>query len=211
LPARSGTVGRDGTVRIDGMGEDLGERQWVGTLVPRLQEALARVALPGGQLTVGDGVNLPYTSEIHGYSPDGRNEPRSSRYETDLLISDAASDGSWIPRIVIECKLGGVTTHDALSYSTKAATHKHVHPYLRYGFLAGKLPAIPARLVKHGAYFDFMATWPSASPDAAAWEVFISMLGEEVRASRALQALLTNSRTVDLKRYHLLRRQLVLS
>ena len=193
------------------MGEDFGEREWVKTLVPRFQEALATVALPGGQLTVGDGVKLPYTSEIHGYSLDGKSEPRSSRYETDLLISDAAPDGGWIPRIVIECKLGAVTTHDALSYSTKAATHKQVHPYLRYGFLAGKLPAVPTRLVKHGAYFDFMATWSTVSPDEAAWKVFISMLGEEVRASRALQALLTNRRTVDHKRYHLLRRQLVLS
>ena len=47
--------------------------------------------------------------------------------------------------------MGGVTTHDALTYSTKAATHKHVHPYLRYGFLAGGIQTIPGRLIKHGA------------------------------------------------------------
>lgn len=193
------------------MSEGLGEREWVHALVPRLQAALSAAGLGDGQITVGDGLRLPYTSEIHGYRSDGTSDPRSASYETDLLISDTAADGSWIPRVVVECKLGGVTTHDALSYSTKAATHKHVHPYLRYGFLAGKLAAIPPRLVKHGTYFDFMATWPDAQPDEAAWAAFIATLAEEVKASRALQSLLANNRAPTQQRYRLLRRPLLLS
>ena len=51
-----------------------------------------------------------------------------SRYETDLLVYDALDQDAWIPRVVIECKLEGVTTHDAITYSRKASTHKQVHP-----------------------------------------------------------------------------------
>jgi hypothetical protein len=51
-------------------------------------------------------------------------------YQTDLLISERLDDGEdWTPRVVVEFKLGSVTTHDALTYSAKAATHKNVHPY----------------------------------------------------------------------------------
>ncbi len=30
---------------------------------------------------------------------------------------------------------GSITTHDVITYSHKAATHRQVHPYLRYGIL----------------------------------------------------------------------------
>jgi hypothetical protein len=172
---------------------------------------LATLALPEGQVTVGDGVKLPYTSVIQAYSRDGKATSGESSYETDLLISDTASDGSWTPRVVVECKLGGVTTHDALSYAAKAATHKHLHPYLRYGVLVGRLPAIPRFLVKHGIDFDFLATWPADAPEESAWTAFVAMLADEVKASRALQSLLTNNRASMQQKYHLLRRPLLLS
>jgi hypothetical protein len=190
------------------MGEQLGERKWVRALAPQLCAALCPVG--DIQVTVSDGVKLPYTSQIYGYSKDGKSEPQSSHYETDLLISDTAPDGGWIPRVVIECKLGKLTTHDALTYSTKAETHKHVHPYLRYGFLAGGLANLPVRLVKHGAYFDFMAAWPAAEPSDQHWAQFVTVVAEEVVASRTLQSLLLNNRIESRQRFHLLRRPLVL-
>lgn len=177
--------------------------------MPRLQAALVDVG--GSQVTVSDGTKLPYTSEIHAYSSEGAGEARSSSYETDLLISDRMVDGGWIPRVVIECKLGAVTTHDALSYSTKAATHKHVHPYLRYGFLAGGLPSLPVRLIKHGAFFDFMATWPSAEPSEQHWVAFVNVLIDEILASRTLQTLFQNSRFASQQQIHLLRKPLVIN
>ncbi len=99
------------------MPEEAGERSWVHGLVPRLMAALEATALPGSRVSVGDGVQLPYTSVIQAYGNDGEAETGTSSYETDLLVSDVAADGSWTPRVVIECKLGGVTTHDALSYA----------------------------------------------------------------------------------------------
>jgi hypothetical protein len=208
--SRDGTVLGMAKARADGAA-GIGEKAWVQTLVPRLEEALSSAAEAEGRITVGDGVKLPYTSEVQGYDPDGKADVRSSAYETDLLISDVTDQGRWVPRVVVECKLGGVTTHDALTYSAKASTHKHVHPYLRYGFLAGRLPGVPARLVKHGTYFDFMAAWSGTQPSKAEWEGFITLLIAEVRASRALQRLLANSRVAATPKYHLLHRPLLLS
>lgn len=186
------------------------ERAWVHRLVPRLKDALVSVALPDGQIIVSDGVRLPYSSVILAYSKDGQATSGASSYETDLLISDVGGDGSWIPRVVVECKLRGVTTHDALSYAAKATTHKHLHPYLRYGVLVGRLASIPRFLVKHGIDFDFLTTWPMDEPDEGAWRTFIAMLADEVMASRALQGLLSNSRAAAPQKYQLLRRPLLL-
>jgi hypothetical protein len=111
----------------------MSEKSWVHGLVPRLGKELTRFDSPEIKIAISDGSKLAYSCVIHEYLRDGKSDPMSSKYETDLLISDTFSDGRWIPRVVVECKIGGnVTTHDALTYSSKAATHKQVHPYLRY-------------------------------------------------------------------------------
>ena len=191
----------------------MSERSWVHELVPRLAKELKRLDSSGIKITISDGSKLAYSCVIHEYDKDGKNDPVSAKYETDLLICDTFPDGRWIPRVVVECKIGGgVTTHDALTYSSKAATHKQVHPYLRYGFLAGerKHYAIPVRLVKHGAYFDFMATWCDAEPTRTEWKDFCELVEEEITASRKLQLLLKTSRLSSRTKYSILHRPLVL-
>jgi hypothetical protein len=102
-----------------------------------------------------------------------------------------------------------VTTHDALTYSTKAATHKHVHPYLRYGVLIGDFgTSLPGRLIRHGAYFDFMAAWGSEKPTASEWAEIVDVLRDEITASRTLHALLSDSRSKTRKKFRLLHRPL---
>lgn len=190
------------------MSELVREREWVRRVAARLQQELP--SLDGTQLIAVDGRKLFYTNEVEAYSTDGHGRSRSSSYETDLLVADVEDD-CWIPRLVVECKLGRVTTHDALSYSAKAFTHKHVHPYLRYGFLAGALPHLPTRLIKHGAHFDFMATWALEEPPRLQWMSFVETVQDEVRASRTLQRIFSNSRHMRNEKLHLLRRRLVLS
>ena len=90
-------------------------------------------------ITVDAGRRLTYAYEIGRYDTDGPKQPRSAGYQTDLLVYDSYPNGEWVPRVVIECKTDSVTTHDTLTYSTNAQTHKHVHPYLRYGLLIGNL------------------------------------------------------------------------
>jgi hypothetical protein len=148
--------------------------------------------------------------EIHEYAGEKSIKPVSAHYETDLLIYDKLETGNWVPRVVVEFKMGGVNTHDPLTYSTKASTHKHVHPYLRYGFLVGGIRGIPGRLIKHGAYFDFMASWVNLDPTPEEWGRFIEVLKDEVIASRTLQEILTTTRSASKKRYNILHRPLKL-
>jgi hypothetical protein len=167
------------------------ETIWVRTLVPLLSEALG----DGGGLRVVAGFRLVYRHEIHSYNTED-NQPallKSAGYQTDLLVSENI-EGGWIPRIVVECKLGQVTTHDALTYSAKAATHKHVHPYLRYGILIGELDHVPTRLVQHGTQFDFMAVWPRDKASVGEWRAFVKVLREEMEASRLLESLMGRGR-----------------
>jgi hypothetical protein len=138
------------------------EKEWVNWLRPRLQAALAPCAEGEWHVRVGAGRKLAYACEIHAYGTEEPHRPGVAKYETDLLVYDARGQEEWVPRVVVECKSGAVTTHDALTYSTKAPTHKHVHPYLRYGVLIGDFgTALPGRLIRHGAYFDFMMVWPA--------------------------------------------------
>ncbi|HEX5242568.1 MAG TPA: hypothetical protein VFW23_04835 [Tepidisphaeraceae bacterium] len=163
------------------------EKSWVESLVKPLAESLGS----NTSLEVRTSYRLPYRYEIHCYE-GGSLTPvkhKIAGYQTDLLILERIS-GGWIPRVVIECKIGNVTTHDALTYSAKAATHRHVHPYLRYGILIGEMSCVPSRIIHHGTQFDFMAAWPAAKASAAEWTAFVGVLKDEVDASRVLQQLM---------------------
>ena len=77
----------------------------------------------------------------------------------------------WVPRVVVEFKLG-FTTHDALTYSAKAATHKNIHPYLRYGVVIARgkaREAISSKMMRHGHNFDFMLILESAEFWVTSW------------------------------------------
>jgi hypothetical protein len=104
--------------------------------------------------------------------------------------------------------LGGVTTHDALTYSAKADTHKQVHPYLRYGILIGDhgKKAVPTRLFRHGAYFDFMAAWKATKPSDDEWNGLINVLREEIETSRRIEELVRKQHSP----YSLVHRRLIL-
>ncbi len=184
------------------------EAEWVKSLQPRLSTALTVSNDNQWSVRIDIGKKLAYAYEILQYNSTGPHV-RSAEYETDLLIYDSQENGDWIPRVVLECKKGAVTTHDALTYSAKAETHKRVHPYLRYGILVGDFDtAIPGRLIRHGIYFDFMMVWLSSEPTEAEWQDFIKVIQEEIQASRAMQSLLTESRLRGRTRYRLLHRPL---
>jgi len=184
------------------------EGQWVNSLVPRLNKELRQLARDGARLEIVSGRRLPYVHEVVAYSADGEAETHSMGYQTDLLICDVGPDARWTPRVIIECKLGDVTTHDALTYSAKAATHKQVHPYLRYGFIIGGFgKALPTRLLRHGAYFDFMMVWRTRKGTPTEWKTLLGVLQEEVRASRRLERILTDRRHAK-KQFSLFHRRL---
>jgi hypothetical protein len=76
-------------------------------------------------------------------------------FQTDILIS-RKKDGT--PLVVVELKHGGFSTHDVLTYSSKALKHKEIYPYLRYGFVVGGQKKIDQKFFTHNVGFDFALT-----------------------------------------------------
>ena len=186
------------------------EREWVDSFIPALGERLKVVALKGSTLAVEAGKKLPYAFDVLEYNGAEPSKRNINRYETDILVYDLNADEKWIPRVIIECKLGSVTTHDAITYSAKSVTHKNVHPYLRYGILIGRREhhPLPARLIRHGVNFDFMASWAGTEPSDHEWQSLMEVLVDEVKASRRLQEILTNSRSASRTRYTMVHKPL---
>lgn len=186
------------------------EREWVKTV-----KAALKAEFRGGDLFVETDQRLPYAIPIASYSDrDGApnlTDPKSERphgYQTDLLIAEKlAGTTRWVPRVVVEFKLGRVGTHDVLTYSAKAATHKSVHPYLRYGIVIGKYEGpIPGRMIRHGHQFDFMVTLASEKLSKLDRERLVDLLKDEIAASRIIADMNANNANV-----HVLHRKLVTS
>ena len=179
------------------------ETEWAKLVAERLNSELSSVCVETGK-------KLIYANEIVEY---GEREASYNEmaYETDILVYEEDSKRSWKPRIVIETKVGSVTTHDAITYSQKSATHKYIHPYLRYGIFLGHRGhyPLPGRLFRHGAHFDFMISWQDYEPGDYEWNALTNILKKEITASRQLEEMLFNSRSKNRKRYFVLHKPLV--
>jgi hypothetical protein len=185
------------------------EVEWVKSFVASLDARLKKKDLT---LRAVAGKKLPYALEALQYFADDYAHVRQpNAFQTDLLICEHSGD-TWKPRVIVEAKLRKLSTHDAITYSQKSATHKQVHPYLRYGILLGhrKHHALPGRLFRHGSHFDFMVSWPSEEPSSEELNRFVELLLEEVEASRLLEEIIYNTRALTRKRYSTLRKKLIL-
>lgn len=183
------------------------EKEWVNSISQELESELI---IFNNNLRIGESKKLPYSSEILDYLDDQPNNQNYLKYETDLLIYEILDGCKWKPRIIIEAKINSVTTHDAITYSQKAQTHKNVHPYLRYGILIGnrKHHPLPGRLFRHGQHFDFMQSWKSYESDSSEWPQLIKLLKSEIEASYALEEIIFNTRSKNREKYNLLHRPL---
>ncbi len=186
------------------------EKDWVESIIPEIQEDVRNELPSKFKIDVSSSYRLAYAYEVFGYEGDSPLNPKTTKYETDILISECLSESEWIPRIIIECKLNSINTHSAITYSNKASTHKNVHPYLRYGILIGnrKQYPIPGRLIRHGAHFDFMISWKGVKGEPYEWNGLIKVLSREFRASQQLQEALSSSRSKNRKHYFVLHRRL---
>lgn len=111
---------------------------------------------------------------------------------------------------MVEAKVGSVTTHDAITYSQKAANHRAVFPYLRYGIMIGNRQhyPLPGRLYRHGTQFDFMISFQRYEPSPREIEAFRGVLMAEVEASQALERMIYESRRRDRDHHTLFHRRL---
>jgi len=187
----------------------MNEREWVKSIVGDIEKALRSV---NPNLRATDGKKLPYSNEILTYTGDEPTNHNLISYETDILIYELLNEQEWKPRIIVEAKIDSVTTHDAITYSQKAQTHKNVHPYLRYGILIGnrKHYPLPGRLFRHGQHFDFMASWQGFSANKDEWNGLTKILKSEYEASVKLEEIIFNSRSRTREHFTLLHRPLKL-
>ena len=114
------------------------------------------------------------------------------KYQTDLLIKEKVGN-NYIPRLIIESKFGGVTTHDAITYSNKAKDHKNIYNSLRYGIMIGKIDKVPLRLIQHEEYFDFMFTFNNEIPNDNEWKLFIKIIKKNLLISKSIDDMNKNN------------------
>jgi len=183
------------------------EKEWAIYVTDKLNKELSRNR---SGLKAEVGKKLIYANEIKEYRNDSPDYYDMS-YETDILIYESFQDKSWKPRVVIETKIDSVTTHDAITYSQKSATHKYVHPYLRYGIFLGnrKHHPLPGRLFRHGAHFDFMISWKNYEASTKEWQILINILRSEIDASEKLEEMIFDSRKQNRKKYFVLHKPLM--
>ena len=178
------------------------ETEWAEFIAVELDRALSGYSAEAGR-------KLIYANEIVEYGGDASSYNEMA-YETDILVFESNND-SWKPRVVIETKIDSVTTHDSITYSQKAAAHKYVHPYLRYGIFLGHRGhhPLPGRLFRHGAHFDFMLSWKGYEPDDHEWEMLLKIIKKEIKASRQLEEMIFNSRRKQRAKYVAVHRPLI--
>jgi len=180
------------------------ETEWVERVADAVKPDLAH---SDGSLSIETQFKLPYGYEIRSYIE--KPEANAISFATDFIVIEA-TDGGWKPRVVVEAKVGSITTHDAITYSHKAANHKSVFPYLRYGIMLGSRGhyPLPGRLYRHGTQFDFMISFKEDVPSPKEMYRFREVLLEEVEASRALEKMIYESRKRDRDHHTLLHRRL---
>ena len=92
-----------------------------------------------------------------------------------------------IPRVVLEFK-PGLSTHDILTYTTKARKHKQVYPYLRYGLVASKERRVTGKFFTHNEALDFYLA-AGALSRGSLLTLLRALLKKEIAASRRLEAM----------------------
>ena len=184
------------------------ERNWVKSIIGNIEKELRKA---NDNIRVKDNFRLSYANEVISYDNDNNAaEQNSLAYETDILVYELIDELIWKPRVIIEAKLNRVTTHDAITYSKKAQSHKYVHPFLRYGILIGnrKHYPLPGRLFRHGENFDFMQSWKAYEADEKEMDVLIKIITDEIHASQMLEEILFNSRSRNREHFTSLHRPL---
>ena len=154
---------------------------------------------------------IPYAFEISSFNEDweiGGENFNETSFETDLVVYEKY-DNKIVPRVIVEAKVGTVTTHDAITYSHKAMYHKNVIPFVRYGIMLGARETypLPGRLFRHGTNFDFLFSFVDYLPTNKEINTFVDMLKKEITYSRQIEEILSNSRSRNRKCYYMLQKE----
>ena len=111
-----------------------------------------------------------------------------SAFQTDLAVFEQVAEDIEIPRVVLEFKLG-LSTHDVITYSTKAERHKKIYPYLRYGLVVAREPTVPGKFHLHNEGLDFCLAAGGYVDDTNRLRAELTrLIDAEIAASRRLEA-----------------------
>jgi hypothetical protein len=163
----------------------------------QVREVLARSLSSGYRVHVGK--SILYKIEVNAsgqVEPNSVDSPTRGQYafQTDILIE---KDTPSIPLVVIELKSGGFSTHDVITYSSKAARHKDIYPYLRYGFIVVGLSVLSRKFVTHNQGFDFAMAIPNVSSQKSD---LVAVIRRQITSAECLIGIMRSNR-VKFSRY----------
>ena len=147
----------------------MNEKEFVNELVK-----IIKPKFPNYNISIGESLIYKVIINVEGnyHPPDPLNPARGSlAFQTDILIKKGD-----LPLLVIEVKYGGFSTHDVLTYSTKAIKHKEIYPYLRYGFIVGGASVITNKFFTHNVGFDFALAMPDLNDISLLNEIMKSQI-----------------------------------
>jgi hypothetical protein len=125
-------------------------------------------------------------------------------FQQDILLFEAVEGGNTgiIPRVIVEVKLKGITTHDVITYSEKARRIRTVYPYVRYGMILGGMGSIPGRVLRLGQEFDFIVAVEESLPSMEVKKLG-QLFTEELQVSKDMPAVLSGKQGVKTLRHRL--------
>ncbi len=164
----------------------MNELRFAERLKNKIQERLG-----SSQYEVKTGENLIYKVIVN---PQGEYEPKKAKapirgsyaFQTDLLIIKKSKQ---LPLVVIETKYNAFSTHDILTYSTKAQKHKEIYPYLRYGLVVGGIDIIQNRFFTHNSSFDFAVALKRINDKSL--NKLIKIIKEQIKSAEMILDILT--------------------
>jgi len=118
-----------------------------------------------------------------------------SAFQTDICLFEEV-EGIKLPRIAIEFKTN-ISTHDVLTYSTKAGKHKSIYPFLRYGMLSSEIDSIPSRFFLHNEHLDFFIAGKNYKDERTLKILISELIKKELTISRTLDNIYFDKKKFD--------------
>lgn len=104
-------------------------------------------------------------------------------FQTDILIARKRNN---IPLVALELKYKGLSTHDIITYSSKAVRHKEIYPYLRYGLVAARRKLIDRKFFTHNIGIDFALVYRGETSNGQ----LLKMVRKQIRVAEQMRRIL---------------------
>ena len=131
--------------------------------------------------------NLLYqvvVNERFEFEPNTPLNPRRGNhaFQADIVI---VRENNNLPLVVLETKYKSLSSHEVITYSTKAIKHKEIYPYIRYGLVLGGKEFIDKRFFTHNIGFDFAIAISKLS-DERGLKKLISAVKDQIESAETL-------------------------